>query len=75
MLSSANNGNRRRPREIARCRAWMHDAAMKTKRTPEFAQFQSVSFLVPESRTGIKTPKQDIELIRQRLHRLQEDRT
>jgi phage-related protein len=28
-----------------------------------------------KSRTGIKTPKQDIELIRQRLRRLQEDRT
>ena len=27
-----------------------------------------------KSRTGIKTPKQDIELIRQRLRRLQEDR-
>lgn len=28
-----------------------------------------------KSRTGIKTPKQDIELIRQRLRRLQEDRS
>jgi phage-related protein len=27
-----------------------------------------------KSRTGIKTPKQDIELIRQRLRRLQEER-
>jgi phage-related protein len=27
-----------------------------------------------KSRTGIKTPRQDIELIRQRLRRLQEDR-
>jgi phage-related protein len=28
-----------------------------------------------KSRTGIKTPKQEIELIRQRLRRLQEDRS
>jgi phage-related protein len=28
-----------------------------------------------KSRTGIKTPKQDIELIRQRLRRLQEERS
>ena len=28
-----------------------------------------------KSRTGIRTPKQDIELIRQRLRRLQEDRS
>jgi phage-related protein len=28
-----------------------------------------------KSRTGIKTPRQDIELIRQRLRRLQEDRS
>jgi phage-related protein len=27
-----------------------------------------------KSKTGIRTPKQDIELIRQRLRRLQEDR-